>query len=441
MAGQDEQGRVARVARENYISRDFLLREKENLWPRVWQVACRAEELKKPGDYVVYDIADESIIVARNKQGALVAYHNVCPHRGRQLAEGCGHISQYRCKFHNWAFDLDGRNIFVQDRDDWEGALDGQRLDLHHVKVDTWGGFVFINMNPECETLLDFLETVPEYLGPYEFENMRYRWYKTVKLNCNWKVALEAFVEGYHVAATHPQLLDIQGDDYSEGFAHGKHSSFSVGHRAVIGQHSPRVKAEPRKDARDGIMKFFADYEVQLKAMFTDRHNEIVQKMKEITPPTASPLEALGIAVELGRQAAEADGCGFPEKLTFEHMAKVGADWTIFPNCATLPWFDGAIWYRSRPDGDDPDRCVFDIFSLKRYGEGKEPPLERIAYNSIEEAEVGLILEQDISNMMHVQRGMKSRVFKGAIMNPRQETPVLNQHRTIEQYVLGQARS
>jgi phenylpropionate dioxygenase-like ring-hydroxylating dioxygenase large terminal subunit len=118
-SGHEESKRITMVARENYISREFLLGEKEHLWPRVWQIACRVEELKRPGDFVVYDIADESIIVALNKSGNIVAYHNVCPHRGRQLAQGCGHTSQYRCKFHNWAFDLDGKNIFVQDREDW----------------------------------------------------------------------------------------------------------------------------------------------------------------------------------------------------------------------------------------------------------------------------------------------------------------------------------
>ncbi len=430
------------VAKENYLSKDFLVREKENLWPQVWQVACREQEIPKPGDYVVYDIADDSIIVARNRDGAIVAYHNVCPHRGRRLATGCGTTNQFRCGFHGWTFDTNGKNILVQDRDDWKGALDCMQLDLHHVKVDSWGGFVFVNMNPDCEPLTEYLGVIPKYLGPYEFENMSFRWYMTLHLPANWKVALEAFIEGYHVAATHPQLLPYQGDDYSMSYAHGKHSNFGYPDaKSPIGMPSPRIKLEWPKDKRDGMLLFFTEYERQLKAIFTDRnHKAIEEKLKEIVPEDASAIEVMMAAIELGRQAAEEEGCGFPEKLTIEHIMMAGADWHVFPNCATLPWFDGALWYRSRPNGDDPDSCIFDIWSLKRYAKGQEPPIERQLHKSMDGVSAGQILDQDIANMGLVQKGMKSRAFKAAVTNPLQEVPVKNFHRTLEQYVMGQSR-
>lgn len=433
---------ITTVQKENYLSRDFLLKEKENLWPRVWQVACREEEIPKPGDFVAYDIADESIIVARNREGKLVAYHNVCPHRGRRLTTGCGKASQFRCQFHGWTFDMDGKNIHVQDRDDWAGALDGANLDLQHVKVDSWGGFIFVNLDPDCESLSDYLGVIPENLGPYEYENMRFRWYKTMRMPANWKVALEAFIEGYHVAATHPQLLAYQGDDYSTSYAHGKHSSFGYPNmRAPMGMPSPRIKREWPQDKRDGMLLFFSEYERQLKAIFTDRNAEAVeQKLKQVVPEDADAFEVLMAAIELGRQAAEEEGCGFPKNLTMEHIMKAGADWHVFPNCATLPWFDGALWYRSRPDGDNPDSCIFDIWSLKRYAKGKEPPINREVHMDIEGVSAGEILDQDIFNMGLVQKGMKSSAFKAAIINPHQEIPVKNFHRTLEQYVLGQSR-
>ncbi len=99
-------------------------------------------------------------------------------------------------------------------------------LSLHEIKVDTWAGFVFVNFDPACEPLARHLAPVPEYTDCYEFEKMRYRWYKSVRLPCNWKVALEAFSEGYHVFGTHPQLLDCQGDDVTRSFTFGKHGMF-----------------------------------------------------------------------------------------------------------------------------------------------------------------------------------------------------------------------
>ncbi|MEO5599003.1 MAG: Rieske 2Fe-2S domain-containing protein, partial [Novosphingobium sp.] len=82
---------VIRVSRDNYISREFVQKEKENLWPKVWQVACREEQIPNPGDFIVYDVADESIVVVRDRDGTSVsAFFNVCPHRGRQIMQGCG---------------------------------------------------------------------------------------------------------------------------------------------------------------------------------------------------------------------------------------------------------------------------------------------------------------------------------------------------------------
>lgn len=113
------------------------------------------------------------------------------------------------CKYHGWRWGLDGTLQKIQDEQDWQGCpnFNKQDLRLKEVKLDTWGGWVFINMEPDAEALRDFLAPVPDYLDCLEFEKWRYRWYKTVILPCNWKTALEGFNEAYHVASTHPQLL------------------------------------------------------------------------------------------------------------------------------------------------------------------------------------------------------------------------------------------
>ncbi|MBW8755492.1 MAG: Rieske (2Fe-2S) protein, partial [Sphingomonadales bacterium] len=106
-----------------YVSADYVRLEKERLWPRVWQMACREEEIPRPGDYYTYDIADESISVVRRQDGAIAAYHNVCPHRGRRLTAGCGRTAKFHCKYHGWQWTLDGKPAEIVDREDWGGSL------------------------------------------------------------------------------------------------------------------------------------------------------------------------------------------------------------------------------------------------------------------------------------------------------------------------------
>ena len=424
------------ISKHNYISREFLQLEKEQLWPNIWQVACREEEVPNAGDYVTYDVADDTIIIVRSSDGVLRAFHNVCRHRGRQLVEGCGRAQVFRCPYHGWSYDLGGNNVLVQDEEDYGGALDKQDLKLLEVKLDTWGGFIFINMTPDCEPLREFLDPLPDYLDAFEFEKMRYRWYVSTVMPANWKVALEAFMEGYHVAATHPQLLAVTGDDRTRSKTLGKHSHFGFWEATrPLGQPSPRLKDAACDDPREGVMDFFQIMEDQLAAIFTDRDCEAAQTLKEHAPADIDPAMAFGTAVELGRAAAEADGAGYPENLSFDKFFETGADLHLFPNMVVLPYFDGALWYRARPNGDDPDTCLYDIWSLKRYAPGDEPPLERREVDVLGGEGVCEILDQDIANMSHVQRGMKSRAFKAARPNPVQEVMVSHFHKTLESYL------
>lgn len=422
---------------KRYTSREYHDKEKQRLWPKTWQVACREEELPTPGEYVTYTIADDSVIIMRTKNGEIAAYHNVCPHRGRRLTtNSCGVAKQFRCGYHGWTFDTDGKNILVLDRDDWMGALDGEQLDLKHVRIDTWGGFVFVDFRKDGETLAEFLETVPQNLGPYEYEKMRYRWYVTVHVPCNWKAAIEAFAEGYHVAATHPQLLPIFGDDYTNSYAQGRHSLFKYERGLTpLATPSPRLDRPIPADGRRNVMEFFEVYERDMKALFSERDYEASLGLMQALPEPADAMTAFGAAVELGRRAAEVDGVGYPEGATYEHMAAAGADWHVFPNFVTLPWFDGALCYRARPDGDDPDKAIMDIWSLVRYAPGKAPPLERRVIKDSSAESINPIFDQDLSNMHAVQQGMKSSAFTKCRPNPVQEVPLINFHRTLDEYI------
>jgi phenylpropionate dioxygenase-like ring-hydroxylating dioxygenase large terminal subunit len=129
--------RVDFVPKEDYISSDVAKLEAERLWFRVWQVACREEEIASPGSYVTYNIVDQSVIVLRTPDNAIKAFYNACPHRGRELTEGCGSMTKVHCRFHGWQWDLDGRIQRVPDRGDWDGypGMDDGSLHLKEIRV------------------------------------------------------------------------------------------------------------------------------------------------------------------------------------------------------------------------------------------------------------------------------------------------------------------
>lgn len=433
------------VPRDGYISRDYVQLEKERMWPKVWQVACRLEEIPNVGDYVTFDVIDESIIITRLTGDRIKAYYNVCQHRGRRLTSGCGHATKFHCNYHGWQWNLDGSVLRVLDEDDWAGCpnMSREELALKEVLVDTWGGFVFINMDPKAEPLAQYLAPVPEITDCFEFEKMRYRWYKSVRLPCNWKVALEAFNEGYHVAATHPQILDTQGDDVTRSFAFGKHGMFGYPTATRLpGTPSPRTGKPIPDDIRPGLVKFYQIMEDQLKAIFTDRDNEATKRLLTEVEPTQDQFLVLSKAMEFQREAAIKEGAGWPD-ISFEQMGRAGTDWHVFPNLVFLLYPDGALFYRARPDGDNPDSCIYDIWSLKRYAPGQEPKLNREFYHGVDDWKTntvenfGLILSQDFNNMGQVQQGMKSRGFAGARTSPLQESAISNFHRELNEYLYG----
>jgi phenylpropionate dioxygenase-like ring-hydroxylating dioxygenase large terminal subunit len=165
------------IPKERYTSREWQAAEYERLWPRVWQMACRVEELPEVGDFVEYTIGDQSILVVRESPESLRAFHNSCLHRGTRLCTGAGNTGeQLLCRFHGWAYNLDGSIREVPDAHDFAPeCVVRADLKLPEVHVDTWGGFVFINMAENPEPLLEFLQPVVEGIAPFEVDKMRLR--------------------------------------------------------------------------------------------------------------------------------------------------------------------------------------------------------------------------------------------------------------------------
>jgi nitrite reductase/ring-hydroxylating ferredoxin subunit len=427
-----------RIPTEAYVSEAYARAEGEKLWPKVWQVACRAEEVSKVGDYVTYDILDESIIVVRTAADRIQAFYNVCQHRGRRLTEGCGHTAQFYCRFHGWRFELNGENAFVLDPEDWQGALTKDNLRLKSVKCDTWGGWVWINMDPNCEPLLDYLNPAAQMLNPFEFDKMRFTWRQWMYYPCNWKTGLEAFNESYHAAISHPQLTEWGAfKHWSRGEGrHGWHGVLGPrGDSAGAGVGSPnQIRLKVGQDPRVTPFEMAETLWNTCFGVTTPTIVNAARRLREELPDDVTPDKVLEHLMESIRRDDAARGVTWPD-IDPAHLAEAGVDWHVFPNMVILPAPTYALCYRTRPNGYDPNSCIFEAFALARFAEGEEPETDWVYAPDASEERWRLILSQDFGNMKEVQKGMHSRGFSGSRPNPLEETAVTHFHRTLARYM------
>ena len=228
----------APVDSARYLSREFHLLEKERLWPRVWQAVCRETEVAAPGDFFTLDLADINVLVLRTEAGELKAYPNACLHRGRQLKSGSGNSRELKCPYHgfSWALEGDFRGAPCQ----WDFPhIDSDNFSLPALRLETWGGWVFVNQSADAPTLDAYLGVMKTHFERWQPETCYKAMHLKKVLRCNWKVAHEAFIESYHTVATHPQLLPYTGDANSQYDCFNPHVSRSITPMGVISPHLP----------------------------------------------------------------------------------------------------------------------------------------------------------------------------------------------------------
>ena len=198
-----------RAPKERYYDPDFFQLEAEQLWPRVWQMACRLEEIPDPGDYVTYEILDQSVIVLRGDDMEVRAFQNTCRHRGVRLVSDRGNCDkQFTCSFHGWCYGQDGVNTRIPMRKSFsEHNLDRDDVNLMPVRCELWGACAWINLDIDAPPLRESLEPAATILDHWHVESLRTEWWYACRLPVNWKLAIEAFIEAYHVPESHPQLV------------------------------------------------------------------------------------------------------------------------------------------------------------------------------------------------------------------------------------------
>jgi phenylpropionate dioxygenase-like ring-hydroxylating dioxygenase large terminal subunit len=422
---------------EAFTSEDYARAEPERLWRKVWQHACRVEEIPNVGDYVVYDIVDDTILVVRSGPDEISAFHNVCAHRGKRLASGCGHATLFRCSYHAWRYNLKGENTFVLDKSDWGDALTTARLNLPRVKVDTWGGWVWINMDPDCAPLLDYLDPLRSLIDAFEFDKMRYRWRLWGVFDCNWKVAIEAFIEAYHVEGTHPQLVSY-ADFYTWSEADGLHSHKGFREKKPeLNTLESNTYFRPGKgnDVRASIAKMQHQIYETVNASTTKTFVDAAARLVDELPENATAREVTAHWLASAKRDDAARGVVWPT-IAPEHLAKCGNSCHLFPNLAIGYGFTFALCYRARPYGVDPNKCIFEAYVIERFPEGQEPRTEWVHADPVADRDKWPpVLLQDFDNMEGVQRGMRAAGFRGTLPNPLQEVTVTNFHRSLAHYM------
>jgi phenylpropionate dioxygenase-like ring-hydroxylating dioxygenase large terminal subunit len=417
------------IPKQRYVDREFLDLEMERVWSRVWQVAGREEELPDAGDFLEYTIGDQSVLVVRTEVGALRAFHNTCLHRGTRLAEGCGHFADDAivCPYHAWRYALDGRLVDVVDRHEFPDLPDG--LTLADVRVDSWGGFVFVNLDTDAEPLLEFLDPLPTLLAPYHLDQLRFRAYLSTALPANWKVVVDAFNEGYHVQGTHPQILPWTDDvsiEYEQFATHAHYGRLPSARRLL--RPSPRLDI-PDDDVDEGAI--LAGLVEGLGGAFLREERAAVEELRAAGLPRG---ELLGAYQQRRMELLEARG--FDVSGIEADQTTSADDVYCFPNLVGPIYPGSAILFRVRPDGLDPDRSIKDTWVLEWPRPDREWTMpERHWFPDWQERDWGVITNQDYTNMARVQAGMKSQGCEGLRCNPRQEGNVLHMHRVIDRYL------
>ncbi len=428
---------------EAFVSREYAEAEKELLWPKVWQMAGRLEDIPNVGDFFTYNVAEESIIILRSGEDTIRAFYNVCPHRGRQLIDTPDNMNSVRgnrqkfiCGFHGWNFNLEGENTFILDKQDWKGVLDDKSMTcLSPVKVDTWAGWIYINMDDDCEPLLNFIGEVDRILSPFEFDKMRYKWRQWAVYPCNWKTAIEAFMEPYHVAGTHSQLLKY-GQFYAYSKPYGYHgvSGFDERDASQKTTQSTGVARAGLGDPRISTYELAREnYETVNYAASTDTLVNAAKRLVDELPEGTSAQDVMNHWMNSAKADDAARGVAWPD-VTPEQQAESGLAWSLFPNQTILHGRTFALCYRTLPYGNDPNKCIFESYALERFPEGEEPKTEWV-YAEPTSDKWGLVLAQDFANMEFVQKGMHSRGFRGTLPNPHQEQKITNFHRHLSEFM------
>ncbi|MGC6327990.1 aromatic ring-hydroxylating oxygenase subunit alpha [Rhizorhabdus sp. FW153] len=420
------------ITGDRYTSRDFMDREWEHLWTRIWHVAGRTAELEEPGDYVVHDFRHESVICIRQDDGSIRAFYNACGHRGMRLTDASSSTEAFHCPYHGWKWGKDGLLEHAQDAHDFPQGNPCGKLRLRELRCDTWGGFVWYTMDDKAPALLDYLAPIPELYKNYPMETaVRVFWMK-INLNTNWKFATDNFSESYHTRTAHPQVPPWIDQDVDTA----RHEMYPNGHGRTVQPMRPSLSDR----LPEGVPHPF----------------DHILRQWDIDPDAYPDYETKAMQGWLDLKAAKKRLWRERGYVHYEHMNDEeitdSPHTVIFPNVTISFLPDNLIFFRTEPHPEDPGKCTFDLWCMAFPVEG-QTEVESIMAGPqpLREAEMqvrdfdngrgvpeieGQIVYQDMMLAEGMQRGMHSRGYRDAYLTG-QETRVRFFHEVLNDYLEG----
>lgn len=414
---------------ERYTSPTFFQQEMKLLWPKVWQWACREEHIPEPGDFYVYEVGTYSVIVVRTQDQAIKAYYNSCLHRGTKLKPSGaeGNAESIRCPYHGWTWSLDGdleRLPCPWDLPHVE--QDRSKFKLPEVRVGLWGGFVFINLDPEAPSLEDSMGVLPEHFKNWDLAKRFVEVHVEKEINANWKSTMEAFMENYHTQETHPQLRYGNGDENTQYDIFGDHVSRFY---ATNGVNSPHLE-QPLTEQE------------LLDTMLVGDRTVVAETPKLQACETARVAMARMLREIMSKKYA-VDLSRYTDTEMLDTM-----EYNLFPNMVLFPGVSLPMVYRFRPIGMDTGRTLFELLILRPIpddGPRPEPAIpmrlkEEDSFTTVSgmDPSFGHVFDQDTDNLRNQQQGMLASSKPGQTLTNYQEVRLRHFEQTLDKYLNGE---
>jgi phenylpropionate dioxygenase-like ring-hydroxylating dioxygenase large terminal subunit len=409
------------VDKSIYLTDEAHREEVEKLWKKVWQMACRVDEIAEVGDSLVYEVADLSFVVVRVTPTVVKAYYNACLHRGRKLVDPApcaAKLQNLRCAFHGFTWDLEGSLEAIPGSWDFP-HIDFEEWQLPEARVALWQGFVFINPDLQAAPFEDFIGDMGRHFEAYDYENRYVAGHVVKVVPSNWKAAQEAFMESFHVLATHPQLLAQSSNLDSVYDCWGNYS------RAMTPNFLPSA------------FLTWLPTEQEIMDAGMDRRLD--------TDPTVTVPEGSSARVVAAAQARDAlakiIGTEQADGLSDAEMTD-SFYFTLFPNLH--PWAAyNRICFRFRPYGNDPNRAIQDAYILNPYTGEKPPAAKPQILTDDEDFTAGTsigpylarILNQDLYNMPQVQAGLRASKKETVTFSRYQEAKIRHFHLLLQEWL------
>ena len=231
-----------------YFDAEVFSEEREKIFSRCWQLVGHASQLVHPGDFFTTELQGEPLLLVRDTKGELRGFYNVCRHRAGPPAEGCGSRKLFRCGYHGWTYDLEGKLISAPEFENVQ-AFDREHFSLVSVRTEEWFNLIFVNFDQDARPLVESLGELPAQAEHFPFQRMKLFERRTYEMKCNWKTYVDNYLEGYHLPSVHPGLnreLDYGAYVVEPYQQHVR--QFSPIRGAQTGDSTPRRYQEAGKD-------------------------------------------------------------------------------------------------------------------------------------------------------------------------------------------------